>query len=69
MSDDLQVEWEQKPVLYTHDGTPLRRAAGFGMTQTGGQFPALYDNTRKRPKPLPKPPVMRPPTLPQKKGR
>jgi hypothetical protein len=41
------------------------------MSQTSGNFPALYDNQRRKPKPLPLHKVIAPPKAPkpQKKGK
>jgi len=35
------VDDYHRPVLYSPDGTPLRRQIGFAMSQTSGTFPAL----------------------------
>ena len=45
------VEFERRPVLYTHDGKALVRQAGFRCVQTTGTNPPLHDNTQRRPKP------------------
>lgn len=46
--NNFVVEDFHKPLLYTADGTPLRRQIGFAMAQTSGTCPPLSDNVSKR---------------------
>lgn len=46
--DSVTVDHDRVPVLWTHDGRPLVRQAGFRCTQTTGTNPPLHDNTSRR---------------------